>query len=273
MRSSARFTLLVGALAIAGALSARAQEGGLGGPDEGADPTEAQVKACPRLAGATGRRKNQLMALYFQLDWAKPDEAKEKVAKLFDFERAEDKALLEGVLLEKGPRPQARGLRALVAASNPGLVWLMGEFDKAQAQPSDLGVCVDAVFAARSKEAIRFLERCLDDPRPVPDTKAAQEAPPGYQHLRVCDHALRVLRARFESWDKLTLPKDPMGEVRSLTPVAKRDASIASFKKWLAEDKGHQELLAKAPSALEGLPEDKKKEAQDLLKKLKVEDE
>src|SRR5581483_5623971 len=151
MSSPSKFAAaLVLALALAGV--ARAQEG-LGGPDDTPDPTESQLKACPRLAGVTGRRKAQLMAVYFQLDWAKLDDAAtKKKLELFDFANKDDRALLESVLLEKGARPQARGLRCVVAGGGgPALVWLLETFEKAQ--PAEKGFCLDALFAARSKEA------------------------------------------------------------------------------------------------------------------------
>ena len=268
--------LALGPAFVAASRAQDKDDGGLGGGPEGTAVTDAMLKACPKLATAKGRRRRQLVALYFQLDWAKADaeETKKTVRELFDFEKEDDRAVLAEVLLEKGPRPQARGLRAAVAASGgPGLVWLLRVFAE-KAQPAEKGFCLDALFAARSKEALRFLEKCLDDTTSVPDGKAAQEAPPGYEHLRVCDHALRVLRARLEAVDKLASPKDPQGEVRSIMPIAKRDASIDAFKKWLAADKGHQALLAGAPSALADLPDEKsKKEARELLGRLKVEAE
>jgi hypothetical protein len=242
-------------------------------PDE-RPVTEGMLKDCPDLRGAEGKKRAQLLALFFELDWKKAGEpaTRKKVGELFDLTDAGDGALLEGYLAEKGAHRCQGGLRAVVAASGaPGLRWVFRVFEKKGAPPERLGRLLDTLFAVHFREALAFLVKCLADKTVVPDWKAKQEAPLNYKDLRVCDHALRTIAARLTTQEDLTPPKEA-GDGRgfTLTPEAKRDEQIAALQAWLAADPGFLALLNKEPSVLDGLEGDDKKDVAKTLERLGI---
>jgi hypothetical protein len=201
------------------------------------------LRHCPELKGAIGLRKDQLLALFFDLD-ARPTDEK-KVRSTFALPR--DAAFLEGFLDEKGRYRAQTGLRAVVAGlGSAGLAWAADRFEKGK--PEARGRALDTLTSVDAREAWKLLETRLDDTRGVPDWKAAQEAPPGYKELRVCDHALRVLGAKL-----LDVTKPPETRVGALVAVEERDARIAKVKEFLAKDDAYRAHLAKAPSFAEQL--------------------
>jgi hypothetical protein len=234
--------------------------------------TKAMLETCPELKDATGRKKAQLLALFFDLDWKKAGEeaTEKKVRGLFDLSKKEDGELLEKYLAEKGAHRCQGGLRAVVAAEGaPGLVWALRQLDKGPVEAK--GRVIDALFAVRFKEAWRVLVALLKDKTAVPDWKAKQEAPMGYADLRVCDHALRTLAARLETVEKLELPKEVNGgRGGPLTTIESRDAQIAALKKVVEKDEKYAALLKNAPVALDALDDAGKKDAKALLEKLGV---
>lgn len=259
--AAAALVLLLGAAAFA-------QDG----PDDERAVTDEMVQTCPDLKTAKGRVKSQLLALFFDLDWRKASEpaTEKRVRATFDLAKKEDTDLLEKHLATKGAYRCQGGVRAVVAAEGaPGLLWALRVFEKGVVQVR--GRALDALSAVRFKEALRLLVRALDDKTPVPDWKAAQESPPGYTDLRVCDHALRTLAGRLENLEGLTLPKAVNGgRGGPLTTVESRDAQVAALKQFVAGDAQYAALLKKAPSAMDGLDGAAKKEAKETFERLGV---
>ncbi len=266
MRKLALLLLLV-------AIPALAQErDGLGGGPDDRPVTESMLQQCPELAGAKGKKKAQLLALYFDLDWKKATDAatRDHVRALFDLGNADDRTLLEKALAEKAPHRSQGGLRAVVAAcGSSGLFFALAVFEKGPAEVR--GRVLDSLFAVRLVEGWRFLVHCLDDKTPVPDHKAAAEAPIGYAPLRVCDHAHRTLVARLETQEKASLPAEVgNGRGGSLTKIEARDAQIAALEKWLEGDAGKAVLSRAKESALDGPDDEAKKQGRELLERLGV---
>jgi len=250
---------------------AQDKEGLGGGPDD-RPVTDGMLQQCPDLAGAKGKKKAQLLALYFDLDWKKAGDAatQRDVRALFDLGSADDRALLEKSLAEKAPHRSQGGLRAVIAAEgSSGLFFALGVFEKGPAEVR--GRVLDSLFAVRLVEGWSFLVHCLDDKAAVPDHKAAAEAPLGYADLRVCDHAHRTLVARLETQEKAALPAEVgNGRGGSLTKIEARDAQIAALKKWLEGDTGKAVLGRTRESALDGPDSDAKKQGRELLERLGV---
>jgi hypothetical protein len=217
-----RSLLLVILLALGG--GALAQEDGVGGPVRDASPE--QLQHCPELKGAIGLRRDQLFALFFELDGRTVDE--KKVRALFALPR--DAAFLEGFLAEKGRYRCQSGLRAVVAGlGSAGMTWAV---DRAEnGAPEIRGRALDTLVATDTREVWKVLESKLDDKRAVPDWRAANEAPPGYSDLRVCDHATRVLGSKL-----IGVTKPPETRVGSLAPIETRDARIVKLKDFLGKD-------------------------------------
>lgn len=231
-----RALLLVALMTVGGA--ALAQEDGLGAAPR--EPTEEMLQHCPELRGAIGLKRDQLLALFFELDASSVDE--KRVRSIFSLPR--DKDLLEGFLDEKGRYRAQSGLRAVVAGlGSAGLAWAAGRFENGK--PESRGRALDALVAVKAREAWKLLEARLEDKRPVPDWRAANEAPPGYKALRVCDHAVRLLGSRLMD---VTTPPDT--RVGSLLPIEDRDARILKVKDFLARDAAYRAHVAKAPSLL-----------------------
>ena len=217
-----RAIFVVALLALGGV--ALAQDDGVGSPSR--EPTEEMLQHCPELKGSIGLRRDQLVALFFELDPRAMDER--KVRSLFELPR--DAAFLEDFLAEKGRYRAQSGLRAVVAGlGSAGFAWIVDRFENGK--PETRGRAVDALLVVDAREAWRLLETRLDDKRSVPDWKASQEAPPGYKDLRVCDHALRLLGSKL-----VGVVKPPETRVSSLLAIDERDARIAKAKEFLARD-------------------------------------
>ncbi len=227
-------TLLLALLLVGGV--ALAQDDGVEAPPR--EPSEEMLRHCPELKGAIGLRRDQLLALFFELDPHRIDEA--KVRALFVLPR--DGGLLEGFLVEKGRFRAQTGLRAVVAGlGSAGFAWAIDRFENGK--PESRGRALDALLAVEAREAWRLLEARLDDTRAVPDWRAAQEAPPGYKDLRVCDHAVRLLGSKL-----VGVSKPPETRVSSLLPLDERDARIAKVKQFLASDAAYRAHVEKARS-------------------------
>jgi hypothetical protein len=250
----------------------KGDDGGLGGPAGDREITEDMARACPELKTAVGRRKAQFLALYFDLPGKSAGDAQTKktVADAFDLGNAEDSAFLEKLLLERGPYKAQDGVRLVVACSGPkGVAWVLERFEKIK--PEGKGRLIDALLHSSEREVWKFLQKLLDDQTPVPNWRASQEAPPGYVDLRVCDHALRTLGSRLIAAE-IKLPEDAKGgQVTSLMPIDDRQTRIALVKSALLADKAYADLVAKAPSVLEGLDAKQKPETAERLKRLGVE--
>lgn len=234
--------------------SAALAQDGLGG-ETGRPPTEEQLRLCPELKGAIGLRKDQLLALFFELDDRKVDAR--KVRSLFDAER--DAALLDGYLDEKGRYRAQTGLRAVVAGlGSAGLAWALDRFE--HGKPEARGRALDALTALDAREAWQVLESRLGDTRSVPDWRSSQEAPPGYKHLRVCDHAAKVLGQKL-----IDVTNPPETRVGPLIAIDERDARVKALADFLAKDAAYKAHVAKARSLEEQLDEPSRKLLHELI--------
>jgi hypothetical protein len=216
------------------------------------EPTEEMLAICPELKTATGHAREQLVALFFGLDVRDLDdeEVRGHVRELFDLGKPEDVALLGRYLDAPGPCRCMDGLKAIVVAHGAeGLSWVLERL--AAAEPAKKGRLVALVGASTSRESWRVLRALLSDTTSVPNHEQAQIAPPGYEALRVADHAFVALGTRIAD-----LPR-PEGiaewRVDPVMPVHVRDSRIAALRQALATDAVKQRV-GDAPSLLEGLP-------------------
>ena len=101
-RNSGSRALLLLAGLLAASLSARAQDD--------REITEEMKRLCPALETAEGRRREQLLLLYFDLDPTRAHDPKQAalVREHFDLARAEDVELLRAELLD-APKPKCLG--------------------------------------------------------------------------------------------------------------------------------------------------------------------
>lgn len=224
------------------------------GGDLGPTPAEEEkLRLCPELKEAQGRTREQLEALFFQLDptdfLGDPSKA-ERVRALFDLGAEADARLLLAQLDGEGPSRCLPGLQAVLVAHGPqGLVWLL---ERTAATPAPRrGRLIACLAAFHEREAWRVLLALLSDKTPVPNPKGQAQAPPGYADLRVCDHALRALAVRL----RRTLPP-PEGiewKVDPLLPIAVRDKRVEALKA-AAPVPPLSEQVAGRPAIREGLP-------------------
>jgi hypothetical protein len=228
------------------------------GGDLGPTPAEEEkLRLCPELKEAQGRTREQLEALFFQLDptdfLGEGGEAKAaKVRALFDLGAEADAKLLVAQLDGEGTARCLPGLQAVLVAHGPqGLVWLL---ERLAATPAPRrGRLIACLAAFHEREAWRVLLALLSDKTPVPNPKGAAQAPPGYADLRVCDHALRALAVRL----RRTVPP-PEGiewKVDPLLPIAVRDKRVEALKA-AAPVPPLSDQVAGRPTIREGLAPD-----------------
>lgn len=260
--------LLLALVLLAGA-PAGAQDGPLGpSPDE-----EQKLRLCPQLKDATGRRREQLEALYFELSPSALDEPRAARAReLFDLAREDDVALLRAELAAEGdkggPAASLAGLQAVLRAHGArGLAWLVAHLITTPREKSARVIAALAAFDER--EAWSALLALLADPTPVPNARAAAVAPPGYVHLRVCDHALRALAPRLRA--TFPPPEGVEWRVEPLLPVKLRDQRLAALRALAAIDAFQAHLAARA-SARDALPEAERASFDEALAKLSSRD-
>lgn len=243
-RRAGGLSLALALLALAPA--ARAQDGG--------DLDPGMLEVCPELKDAGPREREQLIALFFELDPRHLGAAqRERTKSLFDLGKPEDVAVLARYLDQDHKPPCLAGVSAVfLAHGDAGLVWLLERW--ASAPPPRRGRLIEVLAnAGEQREVWQFLLRALRDRTPVPDAHAAAIAPPGYTDLRVCDHALRALGQRLRRVKEVRLPGDPADlRVDSTMPPDVRDARVQSLGKFLAADDGFQALLLAAPSVRDG---------------------
>lgn len=246
----ARGGLVLLAFAALGA-TAVAQDDPLGPtPDE-----QEKLRICPQLADATGRRRDQLEALYFELTPADvEDPASEDAAlarQLFDLANVDDTRLLTTELTAEGSRCLP-GLQAVLRAHGaPGLLWLLERLVETPAPRR--GRLIAALGAFDEREAWVSLLTLLVDRAPVPNPRAAAQAPPGYHDLRVCDHALRALAPRLR--DVAPAPAGLDWRVEPLLPITVRDARIAALREAAGQPPLSDHVAAR-PLARDALPDD-----------------
>jgi hypothetical protein len=246
-RSLLRPVVLLALVGLAGWTgAARGQDQPLGPtPDE-----QERLRLCPELRDATGRRREQLEALYFELSPRDLDaDEAARVRALFDLTKPDDAALVER---ELGADTRCLpGLQAVLRAHGArGLTWLLEHL--AAAAPAARGRMVAVLGAFGDREAWQVLVALLDDRTPVPNRRAAAEAPPGYQHLRVCDHALRALGPRLADHPP---PEGVEWKVDPLLPMPVRDKRVAALKA-LATTGPLKDEIARAPAARDTLADD-----------------
>jgi hypothetical protein len=258
----ARAGLLLFAFCLVGGRAA-AQDDPLGpSPDE-----QEKLEICPQLADATGRRRDQLEALYFDLTIADvEDPAGEDAAlarELFDLGNAEDTKLLAAELTADGSRCLP-GLQAVLRAHGAnGLLWLLERL--AETPAPKRGRVIAAVAAFDEREAWSTLLALLTDLTPIPNARAAAQAPPGYQDLRVCDHALRALAPRLR--DVAPAPDGIDWRVEPLLPIKVRDQRIAALRD-AASKPPLSEHVAARPLARDALADAARARLDAALKKL-----
>src|SRR5207244_3196394 len=149
---------------------------------------------------------------------------------LFDLTKeGPDAELLDKNLAQRGVPRIHNGLRTVIAAwDGHGALWAFGRIAKQKEKPNDaLARLIDGLQASDLKEVWTFLEKALDDKTPAPNWRAAQEGPPGYQDLRVCDLAFRALGQRLIDAPGVTFPAElKNGQVSPTTKLATRDEKI-----------------------------------------------
>jgi hypothetical protein len=214
------------------------------------------VRVCPELASAGPRERRQLIALFFELGPRDLDEeTRRRTRALFDLERAEDVRVLTRYLDRSGRVPCVAGLQAVFRAhGGAGLLWLLERYTRAE--PDRKGRLVVVLSAFDEQEVWRLLIRLLDDRTPVPNEEAAQIAPPGYQHLRVCDYALRALGKKLARVPpEVKLPGDRLSRsIHSTMPIEVRHRRIERVGGFLKRDEEFQAFLLAQPRLIDALP-------------------
>lgn len=250
-RRDAGALVRAGLLFFAFAGLAGAQDDPLGPtPDE-----QEKLRICPQLADATGRRRDQLEALYFELtlaDVADPASDEAVYAReLFDLANADDAKLLTAELTADGSQCLP-GLQAVLRAHGaPGLVWLLERL--AETPAAKRGRVIAALAAFDEREAWTTLLSLLGDRTPVPNPRAAAQAPPGYHDLRVCDHALRALAPRLR--DVAPAPEGLDWRVEPLLPITVRDERLAALREAAGKPPLSEHVAART-TARDALPDD-----------------
>lgn len=236
---------------VLSASPALGQQGQPGGELGGAPPPEEQerLKVCPELKDATGRRREQLEALFFGLSPRDVEAKPEKIQALFPLE-GEDVKLLEAELDGAGPARCLPGLQTVVRAHGArGVLWLL---ERLAAQPAARrGRTISVLAALDAREAWQALVALLADATPVPNPKGAAQAPPGYVEMRVCDHALRALSQRLKKFKR---PEGIEWRADPMLPIAVRDKRVAAARA-LAKDELFQADVASKPAARDELKE------------------
>ncbi len=222
---------------------------------EDLEVTAEMIRVCPALETAEGRRRDQLVLLYFGLDPARAGDAEQRaqVREHFDLARAEDVALLRAELFEAAKPRCLGGLKAALAGLGaPGALFCVRE--AAAEDPVRRARALEGLQGAEFAEVYALLHHALGDKTSL-DEADAQIAPPGFEPKRVADHAFRVLGVKLDG--ALKVPKGLLAgaAVGPMVPVADRDARIAAFVEWSARDEAYGAFVRARPSLLAALSE------------------
>lgn len=229
------------------------------------------LRSCPELKTAGPKERRQLIALFFDLDPSSLDaKAAEKIRSLFDLEAEADAKLLGRYLDAPGIVRCVAGLQAVFKAHGAaGQLWLLERY--ATAQPARKGRLITLLAVFEELETWRLLVKLLDDKTSVPDPHAARIAPPDYQHLRVCDYALRVLGGKLTRLGTVKLPGNRSSRsVHSTMPIPVRDQRVTSLAKQLAASEAFKTHLTGCGRLLPALDGDARARATKVLTQLGV---
>lgn len=244
MRRPSPHYLAVVLLLTASPALAQGELGGAPAPEE-----QEKLRICPELKDATGRRREQLEALFFDLSPGDVAAKPEKIQALFPLEGADAK-LLEAELDGAGPARCLTGLQTVIRAHGArGVLWLL---ERLAAQPgAKRGRAIAVLAALDAREVWQALVALLADPTPVPNPQGAAQAPPGYVDMRVCDHALRSLSQRLKKYKR---PEGIEWRADPMLPIAVRDKRVAAARA-LARDELFLADVAGKPAARDELKE------------------
>lgn len=227
--------------------------------------TDEMKQACPALATAEGRTREQLVLLYFRLDPTRCADAaqQELVRAHFDLGRSEDAALLRAELFDAEKVRCLGGLKAALAGLGaPGALFCVREF--ASDAPLRRARAVEGLQESDFAEVWALLRHALADKASVDDADA-RIAPPGFEPKRVADHAFRVLAVKVDG--ALKAPKGLLSgsAVGPMVTIPDRDERIAALLDWSAKDPAYAAHVQSRPSLLAGLPTDEAEATRTLL--------
>lgn len=247
-----------------------------------ADVNPRMLKVCPELEQAAGRKKEQLLLLFFQLSDEKLEDAgqKQTIQRAFDFSNADDVALIEEYVLRDQKARCQHGLRVLFASSgSKGLLKALEWY--ADQDATGRARILELLRDAETREVYRLLGKALEDERPVA-TPFQGQMPPGASPRRVCDTSYRTLAAKLtgeipsaRAKRPENLPKDlaPGTGVGPSVPVEERQKEIDRLQAWLRDpqNSGYAAFLRRLPSVLSGLAGDEERRAREILKSAGIE--
>lgn len=209
---------------------------------------ERMIKMLPALRNATGKKKDQLVALC-QVDCMALADT-QKVDRVFNLSDSQDSALLQELLSNEENREIQGQLCVLFAAFGEQSVrWLLGYYK--QASPwAKANIIHKMGYYLEFREVYEFLAGALEDKTTVPDRSARAQAAPGYIDERICDHAFSKLVLKIKR-SGVTLPDAVRsGFINPFESTEKRDQKISALQSYLS-DSGNKEwsqLLLKKPS-------------------------
>lgn len=256
-------------IAVAGVLLCATLYGQEPPEDEPVLSEEEMFEACPELKTAGPREHKQLVALFFTLgsETLKREAAKD-VRDLFDLKSEADTAILIRYLDKPGRSACGIGLRAVFRAhAAPGQLWLLERYVKAE--PAKRGRLIGMLASFDDQETWLLLLKLLDDRTPVPSDRAAETAPQGYVHLRVCDYALRALGSKLSRLRRIRI-KRTNRHVHPTLPLEDRDFRIKTVRQLLERNDEFQTHLLGLPRLGDALDVEGKEQAIKALAKLGV---
>ncbi len=210
--------------------------------------TEQMIKMLPALKNATGKKKDQLVALC-RVDCMTLGDT-QKVATVFNLSDEQDSATLHELLSEEEAREIQGQLCVLFAAfGEQSIRWLLGHYD--QASPLAKANIIHKMHYLEFKEVYEFLASALKDKTTVPNRRARATAPAGYIDERVCDYAFSKLAWKIKQSGG-TLPEAvTSGFINPFESTEKRDQKINALQSYLSGSGSGEwsKLLLKKPSA------------------------
>ena len=209
--------------------------------------TEQMIKTLPALRNATGKKKDQLVALC-QVDCMTLGDT-QKVATVFNLSDEQDSATLHELLSDEEAREIQGQLCVLFAAFGEKSVrWLLGYYD--EASPLAKANIIHKMNYLEFKEVYEFLASALKDKTSVPNKRARATAPGRYVDERVCDYAFNKLISKVKQSGGSLPDALKSGAIGPLESVEKRDQKINALQSYLSGsgNKEWSQLLLKKPS-------------------------